>query len=272
MAGQAFTGMAKCLDTLTAKSAYTLPSLFGALDTTTPTASTGATEITTGQYGGYARIAFTGSSWAGASAGSTAYNALLDFNAASSSTGTNVLGVEFFDASSAGVRLWWEGLTSIPITSGTHISFASGQFVATMATISAGIGLAATYANALLDHMTGKTSFALSNSTLFLALGSTAATTTPGTELPYTGYARLALGTADINAAATVSTNVDVVTNVQKNFGADTAGTQTAATFWYLMTAISSGSLIAGGSISNGSVAAGLTPDFPSGSTILRLN
>lgn len=273
MAGMSQVGMQKCLDTLTNKSAYSLPSLFARLTTTTPTAAAAGTEITTGQYGGYAAQALTGASWGGASSGASTYNALVDFGAASSSTGTTILGVEFWDASSGGNRLWWEPL-NIPVSSGTHVSFASGQFVATIPILASGIGYSTTYANKMCDHMTGKTTFGSAPS-LFLALLTSASTaTTLGTETTYTGYSatRVQLATADVNAAAAVSTNVDVVTNTQKNFGAATSSA--TITFFGIMdnATVGSGALIAGGSVSSGSVVSGVTPDMPSGSTIFRLN
>jgi phage gpG-like protein len=265
--------MTRCADTLTGKSPYALPTLYVALCTTTPTAAAAGTEITTGQYGGYARQALTGASWSSATTGGACtYNALVDFGAASASTGTNVLGVELWDASTGGNRLWWEGLSSIAVSLGTHLSFASGQFVATIPPLAAGVGFSQTYAQKLAEHMVGKTTFGTAPAH-WLALGSTAATTTAqGTELPYTGYARVQMTTASINAAAVVGANVDVVTNTQLNFGADTGGTQTAATFFYVLDASTVGNLIAGGSVTGGAVSSGTTPDFPSGSTIYRLN
>jgi hypothetical protein len=273
MAGMTQSGQMKILDTLSGKAAYGLPTIYVALCTTTPTASTAGTEITTAQYGGYARQALTGASWSGATtAGASTYNALTDWGAASSSTGTNVLGFEFWDALTGGNRLWWEGVSSIAVSTGTHLTIASGQFIATIPVESGGVGYSAAYVQKMCDHMTGKTAFG-SAPALWACLLSTAITTTAnGTELVYTGYARVQITTAGVNAAAVVSTNVDVVTNTQFNFGADTGGTQTAATNWSLMDASSAGNLIAGGTVTGGTMSANTTPDFPSGSTLLRLN
>lgn len=273
MAGMAQTGMDKILDTLTNKNAYALPTLYARLTTTTPTAAAAGTEITTGQYGGYAAQALTGASWSGASSGASTYNAAVDFGAASSSTGTTINGVEFWDAPTGGNRLWWEPL-SITVSAGTHVSFASGQFVATVPILSAGVGFATTYANKFCDHMTGKTTFG-SAPALFLALCTAACTaTTLGTETTYTGYSstRVQLATADVNVATTVGANVDVVSNTQKNFGPATSSA-TISNFGIMDNAtVGSGALIAGGTISSGAVVSGVTPDLPSGSTIFRLN
>ena len=274
MSAMASKGETLILDQLTGKNSYTLPTLYATLVTVTPTWNGSDTEVTTGQWTSYARVALTGSSWSGASAGSTTYNALLDFGAVSGGTGCSVVGIVFYDASSGGNRLWFESLTTIVVSTGTHISFASGQFVATIPTTTSGNGFSTMYANKMLDHMTGKTTFGTSPS-IYLCLCSSAPTASAnGTELVYTGYALSSQVTPAgfLNAAAVVSTNADVVTNAQINFGADTGGTQTAATYWSAMDASSSGNIIASGAVTNGTPASGQTPDFPSGSTLFRLN
>lgn len=273
MSGMAQTGMQKALDTLTGKNAYGLPTLYGVLTTTTPTAAVAGTEITTGQYGGYSRIAFVKDSWSGGSSGASTYNASIDFSAASSSTGSNVLGFEVWDGS--GTRLWWQALTSIPITAGTHISFSSGQIVATVPILSAGNGFSTAYANKIVDHMTGKTTFG-SPPSLYIALCSTACTASAvGSELVYTGYgARPQLTTALCNAATVTNGGlyVDVITNGPVNFPADSGGTQTAAAYFGIMDAATVGNLIGGGTVTDGTVNSGLTPDFPTGQIIFRFN
>lgn len=276
MAGLSQKGSALLLDTLTGVSAYGLPTVYAALFTSAPSASAAGTEITTGQYSGYARQALTGSSWSGAnSSGASTYNALIDFGQAATSSGTNLVGIGFFDASSGGNYLFWEPLTSTAISAGSHITFQSGQFILTIPPLAAGNGYATTYAQKFVDHITGKTAFG-SPPSLFLALCSAASTASAiGTEVVYTGYSsagRPQATTGNCNAA-TIATPSVVTLIAAVLFGADTGGTQTAATNFAVCDSatVGAGNLIASATVSGGTVAAGSTPDFPAGSTILSL-
>lgn len=270
-AGMANVGANKMLDTLTGKSAYSIPSLFIALCTSTTSAATAGTELTTGQYGTYARVALTGASWSGGSGGSTTYNAALDFGTASSSTGTSVTGFELWDASSGGNRLWYEQLaTSVPVASGggTHITFASGQIVATLSVVSGGVGFATTYLNKFLDHMTGKTTFG-SAPTIYAALTTAASTaTTLGTEAAYTSYTR----TAQLTSSAFNASSGGATTLASKvDWPAATGGSSTVIGYGF-MDAATVGNLIGAGTITSVAILTPLVPELAASTTILQIS
>jgi len=270
--GMAQTGANKMLDTLTGKSAYSLPSLYIALCTSTTSAASAGTEITVGQYQTYARQALTGSSWSGGSAGSTTYNALLDFGTAGgSSTGTTVTGFELWDASSGGVRLWYEQLaTSVPVASGggTHITFASGQIVATLSLVSGGVGFATTYINKFLDHMTGKTTFG-SAPTIYGALTTANSTaTTLGTEAAYTSYTR----TAQLTSSAFNSASGGAVTFASKVDWPAATGSSSTVIGYGFCDASSAGNLIGAGTITSVVISSPLVPEIAASTTVLQIS
>lgn len=269
-AGCANVGANKMLDTLTGKSAYSLPSLYIALCTSTTSAATFGTELTDAQYHTYARQALTGSSWSGGSAGSTTYNALLDFGTDTTSTGTTVTGFELWDALTSGNRLWYEQLaTSVPVASGggTHITFASGQIVATMSLVSSGDGFATTYINKFLDHLTGKTTFGSAPS-IYAALTTAASTaTTLGAEAAYTSYARENIVTAGFNAASAGS--VTLASKV--DFPAATGGSSTVIGFAFV-DALTAGNLIGAGTVTSIVISTPLVPEISSAVTVMTIS
>lgn len=271
-AGMAQVGANKILDTLDGKTPYSLPSLFITLCTSTTSAASAGTELTTGQYGGFARVALTGSSWSGSSGGSSTYNAALDFGTASASTGTTVTGFELWDSGTlgAGNRLWYEQLaTGIPVASGggTHITFASGQIVASCSLLASGDGFSTTYINKIVDHNTGKTTFGTAPS-LYLALTTTASTaTTTGTDATYTGYARVLVGTSILNASSAGS----VSNNTKIDFGGATAGSSTVIG-WAFADAITAGNLISAGTVTSVVISNPLVPEVAASTALLTIS
>src|SRR5581483_8965091 len=99
----------KLLDHAFGGSAYTQPTVYLALFTTTPTmpAGTGGTEVTGGSY---ARVAI-GGDMAAASSESKTSNADITFTTATANWGT-VVGVGIYDASSSGNLLAAGNLTA----------------------------------------------------------------------------------------------------------------------------------------------------------------
>jgi len=242
--------------------------------TTVPTTAAAGTEVTAAQMTNYARKALTGASWGASASGTAAYNALVDFLASSGGTGGTVVGYEIWDAAGAGagVRLWWGTLTSTPFTTGTDITFASGALTVTWPILAAGVGYSTVYANRLVDHFTGRTAFGAAP-TLNAALTTAASTATAlGTELTYTGYARTAVAPAVLNATAIIAGNADTVSNAQANFPAATSAGSANVIGWAFMDTAGTPVLICAGTVTSIAIANNTTPDFPSGTTFLRLS
>jgi hypothetical protein len=96
-----------------------------ALASTTGTNTTAGTEISGGSYG-RATITF-----AAASAGSAATNAVITY---SNMPAVTVTGVDIYDSNGTPRRAWWGALTASKTTaSGDSLSFASGAITATIA-------------------------------------------------------------------------------------------------------------------------------------------
>lgn len=92
----------KILDHLVGKTAYTIPQVFVALSSTTPTiAGTNVTEPSTGSY---ARVATTGATWNAATSGSSSNAATITFPAATADwlAGANLTHGALYDAISGG--------------------------------------------------------------------------------------------------------------------------------------------------------------------------
>jgi hypothetical protein len=106
-----------------------LTNLYARLTTTTPTDSAAGTEVTTGV--GYAAVQ-TKTKWGTPSAGSVSNSAIIDFGTATGSWGT-VVGIELWDAASAGNRIAWGALTTSKApTNGDPVSFAIGTLTMTL--------------------------------------------------------------------------------------------------------------------------------------------
>jgi hypothetical protein len=269
-------GEQKALGEFTSQAEYTLPTLYIALVTGTSNATTSGTEVTTGQYTGYARQALTGANWGGASSGVSAYNALVNFGTNTAGTGATITGVEIYDAVTSGNRIWWAppsgGNITLPASSG-QVQFASGAITATIPILSAGAGFATTYANRLCDHMTGKTDFA-APAAWWVALTTAASTaTTIGTEATYTNYVREQIATpSSFWGAASAASPSLVASTANLTFPAVGATAGSAVISYAIADASSAGNLIYADTITASyTPVTGQSPQFNSGATFFKL-
>lgn len=101
----------KLLELQVGKTAYTLPTVYVALSSTTPTV--GATNVTEPTTGGYARVATTGATWGTAAAGSIANAAAITFPTATAdwAAGSNLTYGLMYDAATGGNMLGFGALT-----------------------------------------------------------------------------------------------------------------------------------------------------------------
>lgn len=95
----------KLLDHQVGKTSYTMPTVYVALSSTTPTA--GGTNVTEPATGGYARQATSGSTWATAASGATTTAEAITWSQASADylSGANLTYGVLYDASSGGNML-----------------------------------------------------------------------------------------------------------------------------------------------------------------------
>ena len=273
MGSMAQTGMSRALDTLDGKTPYTLPTLFMALTTSTPTAAAQGNEVSAGQWTNYARGALPGASWGAAAAGACLFNATITFPTSSGGSGATVIGYDIYDASGGGNRLWWGTLTSTSVTTGVPYSIASGLLSCSVPVLAAGSGYATVWANHMVEHMVGKTTMTAPG--IFLALCTTASTAAAmGTELTYTSYARVTVPTASLVAAAVAGSNVDVLTSAQITWpqSGSVGGATLVGWAWMDSVTIGAGNLVAAGTIPSTALASGVAPDFPTPSTLLRIS
>lgn len=119
------------------KTAYSMPTVYVALSSTTPTVSgTNFTEPTIGT-GGYARVATSGATWNAAASGSTTNAASISFpnsTAAWTSGASNLTYVGLYDAATAGNFLGF-GLISNPAPvngSGVTVSLPIGDLTVSL--------------------------------------------------------------------------------------------------------------------------------------------
>lgn len=124
----------KLLDVSTGKAAYTPPTVYVGLSTTTPTAA--GTNVTEPSGGSYARVATSGATWGTAASGSTTNSgAAITFPAATAdwTAGANQTHFVFYDAASAGNFLGFGALTTAKaILNGDTASFASSAITITL--------------------------------------------------------------------------------------------------------------------------------------------
>lgn len=123
----------KLLDHQLGKTAYTMPTVYVALSSTTPTAA--GTNVTEPSGGSYARVATSGATWATAASGATSNAAAITFPTATASwvSGSNLTHVALYDASSTGNMLAF-GTITVPKSaiSGDTVSIAIGELDITL--------------------------------------------------------------------------------------------------------------------------------------------
>lgn len=123
----------KLLELLTGKTGFTLPTAHLALCTVVPTAANTGATITEATYGGYARLATTGSDWTTASSESISNATVLSFDPCTSGSST-IVGWAACDSGTigAGNILFWGTCAATTIsTSFTPGRFAIGALVVT---------------------------------------------------------------------------------------------------------------------------------------------
>lgn len=124
----------KLIDHLTGKTAFTMPTLYVGLSSTTPTTS--GTNITEPSGGSYARVATTGSTWNAASAGSTTNALAITFPTATADwlSGAVLTDMVLFDAATGGNFMGYGVMVvSKAILSGDNASLAAGSQTITFA-------------------------------------------------------------------------------------------------------------------------------------------
>jgi 2-keto-4-pentenoate hydratase len=123
----------KLLDHQLGKTAFTMPTVYVALSSTTPT--TAGTNITEPSGGSYARVATSAATWNTAASGSTSNAAAITVPAATADwlAGANLTYGVLYDASSAGNVLAYGALTvSKNCLNGDTISIAIGGLTVTL--------------------------------------------------------------------------------------------------------------------------------------------
>lgn len=120
----------KALDLIFGAQAFTAPvTLYAALTTTVPTMTVAGTEVA---YTGYARVAITNNltNFPSAVAGAKANGTAITWPVLPAATGARtIVGVEFWDAASAGNRIGYGLPVSRTITDGDVYNVAAGQLV-----------------------------------------------------------------------------------------------------------------------------------------------
>lgn len=123
----------KVLDHITGKTAFTQPTVYVGLSTTSPAED--GTNITEPSGGSYARVATTGATWAAATNGSTSNASAITFATATAdwAAGANFTNVVLFDAASGGNFLAYGTIsTPKPVLNGDTASFAIGNITITL--------------------------------------------------------------------------------------------------------------------------------------------
>lgn len=273
-------GAKNVFDTFTTVLAYSLPPLFASLVKGTSNATTAGTETTTAEYTGYARQAFTGASWSGAnSSGVSTYNAAINFGNNTAGSGATYTGIELWDdVSNATVthRIWWApfsgGNIVLPASAG-QIQFASGAITATIPPLTSNTGFSQAQAQALCDHMTGRTTYTPSGAFWFFLATGHSTTTTIGTEYSDASYARIQASSPStfFNAATLASPSVlSCASQVLWNAINATPGSN--ITDYGLATLVTAGNLLYGDTFTASyTPVAGQSPAINAGVTIAQL-
>lgn len=120
----------KILDHIVGKTSFTMPTVYVALFTVTPSdAAASGTECSGGSY---ARKSTAGSDWSAAASGAISNAAAITFATATASWGT-VVAFALFDAATSGNMLAWGALTaSKAIDSGDTAQFNIGELDITL--------------------------------------------------------------------------------------------------------------------------------------------
>ncbi|TDK63562.1 phage tail fiber protein [Sapientia aquatica] len=123
------------VDHQTGKTAFTMPTVYVGLSTTTPTQGLPPTTITEPSGGSYARVATSGATWNSAAAGTTSNAAAITFPTATAdwSAAANMTYGVLYDAVTAGNVLGWGVLTVAKnVLNGDTASIAIGGLTVTI--------------------------------------------------------------------------------------------------------------------------------------------
>jgi hypothetical protein len=123
----------KLLDHQLGKTSWTMPTVYVALSSTTPTAT--GTNVTEPSGGSYARVATSGATWNAASAGSTSNAAAITFPTATAdwAAAANMTHGVLYDAATVGNCLGWGALTVAKnCLNGDTMSIAIGGLTVTL--------------------------------------------------------------------------------------------------------------------------------------------
>lgn len=124
------------LDHVFGNAAYTAPAtLYVGLFTAAPTDAGGGTEVGTGTWTNYARVAVTNNAtnFPAAAAGAKSNGTAISFGAATATGPVTVVAVGIFDAATAGNLLAWADLTTNKtVNNGDTPSFAVGELDITL--------------------------------------------------------------------------------------------------------------------------------------------
>jgi hypothetical protein len=121
----------KILDHIVGKSSYTMPSVYVALCTTTPTDSSTGSTLVEANYTGYARKSVPSTDWGSAALGSISNANAVTFAACTGGT-SNVQSFAICDALNSGNVLVWGALSSsLAISNGITPAFNAGQLTVT---------------------------------------------------------------------------------------------------------------------------------------------
>ena len=132
MGSLAVYGENKVLDHIVGKAAFTMPSIWVALFTVTPTHEdgTGGTEASAGNY---ARKSTAAGDWEAAASGAIQNNNDITFVECSGADWTTINGFALYDALSGGNMIAWGALgTPKPISIGDTAKFAAGDLDITL--------------------------------------------------------------------------------------------------------------------------------------------
>lgn len=277
----------RALDHTTGKTAYTRPTLYLALCTTTPTsASTGSTivEPTSGQYAGYARQllppgTFNAASISGGGVAVTGATITFPISGGGSS-GCTITGYALCDSATigAGNMIWYGAFqANMPISANNQPSVPSGNLNLTLTTAG---GLSNYLVDKLLDHLDGTTAYSAPSS-LFIALcttapsaSSTGASLVEPTSSQYDGYTRINIPTADWNAATLVTGTAQTVTDLELNFPqavSDSTGCTVVGFALLDSGTIGAGNILYYGTLTSQAIAAYTTPYFAAGGITVQL-
>jgi len=278
--GLTSAGQTRWLNTFTGVSPYSLPSVYMALMTGTSSAASAGTEVTTGQYTGYARQALPGANW-GDAATDASYQLPITFGNNTSGTGATITYWELYDASSGGNRLVFstfdQGNIILPANGG-EVQFAAtavSWFQLPSSGFHTSVGPGSVYQARMVNHFNGKTTYVGPSAWWAYLATSYSTGNTIGTESTYTNYARVQVAspTTFFGPANFSGFSLSSVSTAQ-NLTFPTVGASVGSTIIEMgfMDASSGGNIVGTFQPFSGiTLVTGQTPQYASGSVIITI-